>query len=208
MTKPTWTPEEDARLEALWNLGEKTTVIPKILEREFGRTFNKNMVVGRKHRLHLDNRPSPIKHFLSDSQKSAALALLTNGSTIKNVVARTGISDSSADKIRARAHVVEERPTFTPEPTPSPAPKPVFKRPTPLPKPVTTFKYIPHAKCLSPDGCSETIAPHSPYAYCAKHRRKYYAYDPMTDRGRDVKVWTPWANSTKPEKAEDLEKAE
>lgn len=50
----TWTPEDDARLSALWNAGHTTVAIA----REMG--VSKNSIIGRAHRLALARRPSPI----------------------------------------------------------------------------------------------------------------------------------------------------
>lgn len=50
-----WTPEMDARLEALWDEGLSTAQIGEIMG------MSKNAVVGRSHRIFLKSRPSPIK---------------------------------------------------------------------------------------------------------------------------------------------------
>jgi hypothetical protein len=54
----TWSPERDAQLTALWM---QTT--PELSAAEIGRVMrlNKNQIVGRKHRLGLPNRETPIR---------------------------------------------------------------------------------------------------------------------------------------------------
>lgn len=50
-----WSTEETRRLMALWDSGLSTAEIGRLMGR------SKNSVIGRVHRLHLPQRPSPIQ---------------------------------------------------------------------------------------------------------------------------------------------------
>jgi len=54
-SQPVWTPDMDAALSALWLSGISTAKIGAELQK------SKNSVVGRAHRIHLPDRPSPIR---------------------------------------------------------------------------------------------------------------------------------------------------
>lgn len=57
MSHPTWTPEQDAQLRALWCQDS-----PRLSCTDIARRMHKskNSIVGRAHRLHLPSRPSPV----------------------------------------------------------------------------------------------------------------------------------------------------
>ena len=60
-TETDWTPEKVGLLRALWDEGESTAKIGKRLN------VTKNAVIGKKHRLNLTPRPSPIRRRSNDA---------------------------------------------------------------------------------------------------------------------------------------------
>ncbi len=68
-----WTPEEDARLREMWKAGATMTAIGAALKRP------KNSIAGRRGRLGLDARPSPIPAHVPRVKKPALLPLPRTG---------------------------------------------------------------------------------------------------------------------------------
>lgn len=69
-----WSAEEDAVLTAEWKKGISCSQIAKTIRRRFGNSRTRNSIIGRKHRLGLPDRTTPVR-IVRDKQRVKRRAL-------------------------------------------------------------------------------------------------------------------------------------
>lgn len=113
----TWTPEDDARLSALWNAGHTTAAIAATME------ITKNAVIGRAHRLGLAKRPSPIPVKGSGKPRERRL-----GRPRKQKVAKPQPTQHRQSGARSLVVAQAVQPVAPPPPpAPRPEPRPMIR---------------------------------------------------------------------------------
>ena len=100
-----WKPEADAELTDLWNKGWTTSRIAKKMGK------NKNQIIGRKNRLGLESRPSPIKRRDLPADASCHPSLVGDPATDKALPARPKRRQKPIPKRVRKCQWIEGEPT-------------------------------------------------------------------------------------------------
>lgn len=177
----TWDDETIATLRQFWTAGLSAAEIG----RRMG--FTKNSVIGKAHRLGLEERPSPIrtgvrpKPVFSPELVSTISTSLLNGVPVLHIAAKTGASRNTVERIRATLPPIPKAVKKTL------AAPPVEQAVDPVALPSARIIYMPPApgrcewlqgtkpflRCESMAATGEHLK--RPHSYCMEHRRMAYA---------------------------------
>lgn len=185
--KGEWTEATKDRLRELWTKGLSSNQIGAILG------FTKNAIVGKKTRLGLEGRPSPISGDLTDIEEKRQATRRANKNTLPPLASIQAQAPSCVD-----ARAATRPPTQKPREAlarPVPLPKPLIvragnqnsmyaiRRVAPMPKPEPKVApYIPgSSKCCWPSWGNNETPTHvycdaavSIRSYCTRHARLGY----------------------------------